>query len=533
MFMKFRTGFLLLIFFVLTGQCVFSGETNLSYSGRTASDIVNLAKQGDAAALNEFGERLFTGEGMPPNAPEAGKWFYKAAKLGNKDAQFNLAFMYFGGWGMRDNKTKAAFWYGKAMEKSKTGDHLGLFRRWQKAAEQGDKEMQYKLGESYEEGEGLWQDNAESKKWFQLAAKGYCKAAEQGDKDAQLRLGDMYYFGKGIERDYAETVKWWQMAAEQGCYEAHHDLGEMYRDGKGVIQNDIRACCHYLIADTLGQRAIDHMFDFLQPNDSGTSPSEASSDAEQLHLSRSDYAEARRMAEEWLEQFRKKQKKDGKTCGDSTVIGTTPKLLGTGSGFVLTDDGYFFTCAHVVHDGGLFKVSLGNSVYPAKLVAADAVNDVALLKLDGKVFQPIPLRQGLPEMGDKVFTIGFPVPEIQGATAKYTDGAISSLTGIQDDIRTIQISVPVQPGNSGGPLADEAGNVVGIVVAKLNAATVFNYTGDIPQNVNFAVKIGYALPLIQNVPGLFKRLPSVREAKKDAKTASMVEKSTGMVLVYK
>ena len=527
--MKFRTGFLLLFFVALTRQCVLSGEINLSFSGRTASDIVNLAKQGDAAALNEWGERLYDGEGVPMDNIKAGKCFYKAAIKGNADAQFNLAIWYFVSGGRDVDKKNAADWYGKAIENGHAGEYHGLFRRYYKAAEQGDKDAQYALGRWMDKGEGLWQNNADSKKWYKLAAKGYRKAAEQGDKDAQYRLGDMYYFGNGIVQDYAETAKWWLMAAEQGCYEAHHDLGELYRDGKGVIQNDIRACCHYLIAGALGYGKFDDLFS----NNTAPSPSGASPEIEQLHLSRNDYADAQRMAEEWLEQFRKSQKKDGKTVGDSTVIGAAPKLLGTGSGFVLTDDGYFFTCAHVVHDGASFKVSLGNSVYPAKLVAADAVNDVALLKLDGKVFQPIPLRQGLPEMGDKVFTIGFPVPEIQGATAKYTDGAISSLTGIQDDIRTIQISVPVQPGNSGGPLADEAGNVVGIVVAKLNAVAVFNYTGDIPQNVNFAVKIGYALPLIQNVPGLAKRLPPLREAKKDAKTASTVEKSTGMVLVYK
>ena len=136
-------------------------------------------------------------------------------------------------------------------------------------------------------------------------------------------------------------------------------------------------------------------------------------------------------------------------------------------------------------------------------------------------------------MGAKVFTVGFPNPDIQGSAAKYTDGAISALTGIMDDVRTIQVTVPVQPGNSGGALAEEAGNAVGVVVAKLNAAAVFEYTGDIPQNVNFAVKIGYAMPLIQSVSGLSKRLPTPRETRKGVNAATELEKGAGMVLVYK
>jgi S1-C subfamily serine protease len=78
-----------------------------------------------------------------------------------------------------------------------------------------------------------------------------------------------------------------------------------------------------------------------------------------------------------------------------------------------------------------------------------------------------------------------------------TKGEISSTTGIQDDPRQFQISVPVQPGNSGGPLFDTSGNVVGIVVAKLNAALMVEHTGDLPQNVNYAVKSAYLLPLLE------------------------------------
>ena len=135
-------------------------------------------------------------------------------------------------------------------------------------------------------------------------------------------------------------------------------------------------------------------------------------------------------------------------------------------------------------------------------------------------------------MGDKVFTVGFPNPELQGASAKYTDGVISSLFGIIDDVRTMQITVPIQGGNSGGPLVDAAGNVLGLVVAQLNAATVFEYTGTIPQNVNFAVKINYALPIVQSVPGLAKILPQPRTATPDARPVADVRAATGLVFVY-
>jgi S1-C subfamily serine protease len=86
--------------------------------------------------------------------------------------------------------------------------------------------------------------------------------------------------------------------------------------------------------------------------------------------------------------------------------------------------------------------------------------------------------------------IGFPYKGLLSSDPIVTTGIISALSGIGDDRRIIQISAPVQPGNSGGPLLGESGSVVGIVVGKLQAGIIFKETGDIPQNVNFAVSLG-------------------------------------------
>lgn len=110
-------------------------------------------------------------------------------------------------------------------------------RESQRAADQGDADAQYRLGEMYYEwsafasmyrnGEGLPKDNAEALKWFS-------KAAEQGHKHAQYQLGDMYYFGQAVTKDYKEAMHWYHKAAEQGHAYAQCRLGEMYRDGQGV-----------------------------------------------------------------------------------------------------------------------------------------------------------------------------------------------------------------------------------------------------------------------------------------------------------
>ena len=133
------------------------------------------------------------------------------------------------------------------------------------------------------------------------------------------------------------------------------------------------------------------------------------------------------------------------------------------------------------------KVKTSSGVFPAVVVRVDETNDLALLKVAGE-FKPLCVATNDVQLGDPVFTIGFPDIDLQGTEPKYTDGKISSLTGIKDDPNEYQVSVPVQPGNSGGPLVDLAGNVKGVIVARLNDFAALRSMGSLPQNVNYAVK---------------------------------------------
>ena len=122
----------------------------------------------------------------------------------------------------------------------------------------------------------------------------------------------------------------------------------------------------------------------------------------------------------------------------------------------------------------------------------DAANDLALLKAEGR-FAALPVAASRAvKLGGTVATVGFPNIGLQGFAPKLAKGEIASLSGAGDDARYFQISVPVQPGNSGGALVDERGNVVGVVSAKLSARAALASSGALPENVNYAVKIGRA-----------------------------------------
>ncbi len=145
-----------------------------------------------------------------------------------------------------------------------------------------------------------------------------------------------------------------------------------------------------------------------------------------------------------------------------------------------------------------FGTSAG--IITAKVVKVDAANDLALLKAEGK-FQALPVvASRAMRLGSTAATVGFPNVGLQGFAPKLARGEIASLSGAQDDARYFQISVPVQPGNSGGALVDERGNVVGVVSAKLNARAALAASGSMPENVNYAVKSSFLLSFLESVP---------------------------------
>ncbi len=170
----------------------------------------------------------------------------------------------------------------------------------------------------------------------------------------------------------------------------------------------------------------------------------------------------------------------------------------SGTGFVVAP-GRVMTNHHVIEGCAAVRVrTAAGAELPASVVASDPQRDLALLAVRGDAGPPLRFRAG-PQVrrGEPVVTYGFPLAGLLSSGPTLTTGDVSALSGLRDNQQHYQISAPVQPGNSGGPLLDLAANVVGVVTSKLNAQRVAQSTGDIPQNVNFAVKGGEALDFLR------------------------------------
>ncbi len=164
----------------------------------------------------------------------------------------------------------------------------------------------------------------------------------------------------------------------------------------------------------------------------------------------------------------------------------------TGTGIIVGGDGYILTNHHVVDNCHSIQFTQeGNSPDRLEIVREDVENDLAILKTDRKFpdGDVAKLRTTpSPRAGEVVAVYGFPFAGILSQSGNIVGGNISSLAGLNDDVRFFQITAPVQPGNSGGPLMDEAANVIGVVNARINDLAVLKATGAMPQNINFSIK---------------------------------------------
>ena len=388
----------------------------------------------------------------------------------------------------------------------KGGAVPGRFLEYKAKAEQGDAEAQFNLGFCYDDGRGVRKDYGEAVKWYR-------KAAELGNAVAQWSLGSCYANGRGVAKDEVEAVAWYRRAADQGNEVAQYDLGFCCATGQGVAKDYVEGYKWLLLAAVRVE---------------SVKKSVASVEGA---MSREQIAEGQKRARGFKPRKESASEGEHKSVLEPFERSNAPRASGTG--FFIAEDGFLITNEHVVKDATQIRLLTREGLVPVRVVKLDSANDLALLKADGR-FVPLPIAASrLVKLGDTVATIGFPNIGLQGFSPKLAKGEIASLSGAQDDPRYFQISVPVQPGNSGGALVDERGNVVGVVSAKLDAAVALNTSGALPENVNYAVKSSFLLSFLESVPEVSVRLkePNTKERKFEDVVKS-AEQAAVLVLVY-
>lgn len=403
---------------------------------------------------------------IQPNKAESDKYWAMFESQTDATVQNRSAFLYREKDRQKyvDGKNK---YKGKALSFDETNSVAVEF--FNKSAAQGNKYALYNLGLAYLNGEGVYKDPVKGIEYLK-------KSAEASHYAAMSELGFAYLQGNGTVKDYGEAYRWLLQAANEktrsrwsDAHRARNAVGVLYEYGGGVDKDNVLAYAWYNIAMSGG-------YEKAQAN---------LSRMEKL-LNQEEIREAQTLSREW-----KPGQPITRVNGSSQVQGAPSsssgglKLSSMGTGFYISSKGVLLTNNHVVQGCKELKIPVDNA--SAKLLVADRANDLAVLTQDAKGKSFLKFNGDGPKQGEEIFVFGFPLDGYLPSSGNVTTGIVSALAGPSNNSSLIQITAPVQPGNSGGPVLDKKGNVVGVVVGKADALKVAKVTGDIPQNVNFAI----------------------------------------------
>ena len=195
--------------------------------------------------------------------------------------------------------------------------------------------------------------------------------------------------------------------------------------------------------------------------------------------------------------------------------------ISSGTGFIVNSEGYLLTNNHVVEICKELKTKINGKIYKADILATDKVNDLAIGKIEKTNLKYIALSGEGGVLGEDIVVSGYPLQGELSESVKITKGVISSLSGPGNNYAIMQIDAAVQPGNSGGPILNQYGEVVGVTVAKADTFYFLEKAGTLPENVNFGIKVetvksffkGNDLQLSKNTSSQSKSLSSAEIAK--------------------
>jgi S1-C subfamily serine protease len=424
----------------------------------------------------------------------------REAEAGDAECQNLVGYLFQEGLGVPANATEAIRLFGLAAQRGLTiaQCHLGL---------------------AYARGLGVSPDDTEAVRWYELAAK-------EGDPIGEYFLALSLAEGRGIARDRTKAIELMGHAADRGYTPAQVQLAFLLETTSGAVRQPISAYIWYRIAarstknPRLRYRAVQ-----------GQNRLVAKFSAQQINF-------ARGAADNWKPkgprlEFGPLGARSASPFGKASHPLPSLKPASSGSGFFVSHEGDLITDNHVITGCRELRVVRDEKSNTARVIGTDAGADLAVLRVRDVAGDVASFRTELEKPGEVVIVAGYPLQGLLTSKGSVTTGIISALAGPKEDKNLIQITAPVQPGNSGGPLVDVHGAVIGVIASKLNSLRVVRATGLLPENINFAVRGELVRELLDKSGVKYAAPPSEFEQLATPEIAEKVFKFTAIVQCFK
>ena len=497
----------------LLASALLSNDSTENYVDEIVERLTSAASENHVLAQYALGNWLSESTAGELAVEEALGWFRKAAENGYPRAQFELAALYeIGGYHGQDAR-EALRWYREAEKYGEvrarlrigrllraaaiSADDFNKAREWfVKADSAGDNLAKFYIGEMYFLGEGQSEDPsigfAWTKRMIALEPQLFSNLEEfalGGSLFAQLTIAKAHATEDSGFYEPAKAFDWFLTAALQGNVLAAREVGDFYVTGLGVEQDLAEGQMWLERAAEAGDVPASMLLRELEVEKQRREAAEKV--AQEKAAKEAEIAEKERKAAEEESAGDREREECVPTADDEKL-----EIVGQGSGFIINPDGYLVTNFHVVTEGddedweycdAVSVTDYDQNHRWAKWIGDDPKQDLAVLKTCAPSRSFAFLRDGsrLLQAGEAVYAYGFPVAA--SSLAKITDGIISTLVGPGDDSSYLQHTAPITFGNSGGPLLDKFGLVVGV---NQGGHAVVSDEGEA---TGFAPGVGYAV----------------------------------------
>ena len=489
-------------------------------------ELTEPAAAGDLEAMAVMGEMLLRGQGGARDELKAREYIIKAYEGGNSRATSTLGQLYLTGNLVNKDEAKgvelvkraaeqrnpaAMSIYGTFVARGSFGiekNEATAIKWYRESAALGDSVGMSWLADAYEYGKGgLTADNLTALDWYK-------KSGDKGNTSAMVAAGRMYASGKGVTAEGQEALRWLRKAAAYGNLSAYVWMAGVYEMGRSDLNKN---------------PALAYAWYSALPGNVSQELAKAAQDGrERLTkvLSAKEMEDAAKLGKTLPSQIISAELANLVTKANAAASNPPVQRGVFGSGSFVSRKGDVLTNEHVIH--GCEKIRINPQGLEAKLIAKDATNDLALLRVESASVPPLRLRTGRPlRLGEELVAVGYPLRGVLSSGPIVTTGIVNALSGVNDDTSAFQMSATVQHGSSGGPIVDSTGALTGVVRSRIEANHPVG-----AQNVNFGINTNTVANFLEAHAVEFVAAPTNAKSQSVADLTAQVQKSTVGVECY-